>query len=73
MNDTVRVALGVIGGVFALLLLVGLFSGGGMFGMGPMMRGFGDGPGGMMGGGFGSWWMLVPILFWTAPPCERLT
>jgi putative membrane protein len=71
MNDTTKVVLGVVVGVFALLLLV-LLAGGGMFGMGPMMNGFGDGPGGspggspggMMGGWFGSWWMLVPILFW---------
>ncbi len=63
MNDAAKVVLGVVAGVFALLLLL-LLAGGGMFGTGPMMNGFGDGPGGMMGGWFGSWWMLVPILFW---------
>ncbi|CAN5824293.1 hypothetical protein BH23ACT11_BH23ACT11_26460 [soil metagenome] len=64
MNDTVKLTLGIVGGFFALILLL-LFEGGGMFGMGPMMGGVGfdSGPGQMMGG-FGSWWILVPILFW---------
>ena len=64
MNDVVKVALGFFGGVLALLVLFALFSGSSTFGAMPMMQGFGDGPGGMMGGGFGSWWMLLPILFW---------
>ena len=65
MNDVVKVTLGFFGGVLALLALFALFPGGGTFGMGSMMQGFGDGPGGMMGFGSGSpWWMLVPILSW---------
>lgn len=62
MNDTAKLILGIFGGFFALLLLL-VLAGGSMFGMGPMMFGSGNGPGGMMGG-FGSWWVLVPILFW---------
>lgn len=65
MNDAVKVTLGFFGGVLALLALFALFPGGGTFGTGSMMQGFGDGPGGMMGFGSGSpWWMLVPILSW---------
>jgi putative membrane protein len=70
MNDIVKVTLGFFGGVITLLALFFLFPGSGTYGMGsmmqggPMMQGFGNGPGGMMGGWFGSWWMLVPILFW---------
>lgn len=64
MNDATKMVLGIVGGVLALVLLSGLFAGFGMFGTGPMMWGFDDGPGGMMGTGIGSWWMLVPILFW---------
>lgn len=61
MNDTAKLVLGIAGGLFALLLLL-LLAGGG-FGMGSMMFGLDNGPGQMMGG-FGSWWILVPILFW---------
>jgi putative membrane protein len=65
MNDALKITLGVIAGVLVLLLALVLFGGAGMFGMGPMMQGFGNGPGGMMGGGgFGFWWMLGPILIW---------
>lgn len=62
MNDTAKLILGIVGGFFALLLLL-VLAGGGMFGTGPMMHGFDNGPGRMMGG-FSSWWVLVPILFW---------
>ncbi|TCJ16852.1 SHOCT domain-containing protein [Rubrobacter taiwanensis] len=59
MSDAAKVALGVIGGALAVLLVFALFGG-----TGGMMGGFG-GPGGMMGGGgFGAGWMLVPLLFW---------
>lgn len=63
MSDSAKLILGIAGGFFALLLLVLLAGGGGMFGMGPMMYGFDDGHGPWMGG-FSSWWMLIPILFW---------
>ena len=62
MNGTVKLILGIAGGLFALLLLL-LLAGGGL-GMGPMMFGLdNNGPGQMMGG-FGSWWILAPLLFW---------
>lgn len=62
MNGAAKIVLGIIVGVLSLLALT-LFGGGALV-MGPMMRGFGYGPGGMMYGGYGSWWVLVPILFW---------
>lgn len=68
MNDAVRVAVGIVAGLLALVLALALLGGVGMLGMGSMMGGmFGDGPGGMMGGwdgGYGWLWMLVPALFW---------
>ena len=64
MNDAVKVVLGFLGGMLTLLVLFGLLTMTGLFDMGLMMQGFGSGPGGMMGSGFGSWWILIPILFW---------
>lgn len=64
MNNVVKVTLGFFGGLLAVLVLLSLFTGGSTFGAGQMMQGFGDGPGGMMGGGFGYSWMLLPILLW---------
>lgn len=62
MNETTKkIALWTAGGLLVLLGIFTLF-GGGMYGNGSMM--YGNGPGGMMGAGFGSWWMLVPVLFW---------
>ncbi|HVF00685.1 MAG TPA: hypothetical protein VNA27_05015 [Rubrobacteraceae bacterium] len=56
MNDSLKVFLGVLGGAVLALLLVAVFSGGGMDDMGSMVGG------GMMGGGmFGALFML---LFW---------
>lgn len=56
MKDNLKVFLGVLGGAVLALVLVAVFSDGGMGGMGSMMGG------GMMGGGmFGALFML---LFW---------
>lgn len=65
MNNAAKLIIGIVGGFFALvlaLLLVLILAGGGVFGMGQMMNGYGSGPGQMMNG-FGSWWMIVPLLF----------
>lgn len=69
MNDsTKKIALWTAGGVLALLVLLTILTAGGTFGVGWMMYGPGNaygpgnGPGGMMGGSFGSWWMLIPVL-----------
>ncbi len=62
MNDTAKLIFGIVAGAFTLLLFL-LIAGGGMLGAGSMMYGFDNGPGQVMGG-FGSWWLLVPILFW---------
>ena len=56
MNDSFKVFLGALGGAVLTLLLVAVFSSGGMGGMGSMMAG------GEVGGGmFGALFML---LFW---------
>lgn len=55
MSDSLKVLLGVLGGVIVLLLL-GVFYGGGMGGMDSMMSG------GMMG--YGIFGMLFLLLFW---------
>lgn len=56
MSDPIKILLGALGGAILALLLVGVFSGDGMSGMGQMMGGA------MMGGGmFG---MLFMLLFW---------
>lgn len=65
MNNAAKLIIGIVGSFFALvlaLLLVLILAGGGVFGMGQMMNGYGSGPGQMMNG-FGSWWMIVPLLF----------
>jgi putative membrane protein len=70
MNSAAKVTIGILGGVLALLLLIlALFAGGGMYGAGPMMGGFGDGgmmDGPMMGGwsGYGWLWIAFVALFW---------
>ncbi len=51
MNDSLKVYLGALGGAVLALLLVAIFSGGGMGAIGPMMG----------GGMFGALFML---LFW---------
>jgi uncharacterized membrane protein len=56
MSDGLKVLLGVLGRAIVVLLLLGVFSGGGMGGMGYMMSG------GMMGGGIVG--MLFMLLFW---------
>jgi uncharacterized membrane protein len=56
MNDSLKVFLGALGGAVLALLLVAVFSSGGMGGTGSMMGA------GMMGGGmFGA---LFVLLFW---------
>ena len=56
MSDNLKVFLGALGGAVLVLLLVAVFSDGGMGGMGSMMGS------GMLGGGmFGALFML---LFW---------
>lgn len=74
MSNGVKAALGVLGGVIALILLaalVGALGGSGsMMGPGGMMGNRGWwGPGGMMDGGwglFGGVGGIVPLLFWGA-------
>jgi uncharacterized membrane protein len=56
MSDGLKVLLGVLGGAIVVLLLLGLFSGRGMGGMGSMMSD------GMMGGGMLG--VLFMLLFW---------
>ncbi len=62
MSDGIKVLLGALVGVLLTLLLVGVFSGGGMMaGMGQMMGG-GMMSGGMMAGGLLG--MFLMLLFW---------
>ena len=61
MSSVFKVLLGALGGAFVVLVLLGVFAGGGLFGSGSMM-----GQGGMMDGGWGVLsilWLLVPPLF----------
>lgn len=62
MSDGIKVLLGALVGLLLTLLLIGVFSGGGMMdGMGQMMGG-GMMSGGMMVGGLLG--MFLMLLFW---------